>query len=343
MLEETVFTNETIKEQLKDNYNIEVITINRIDRGSANLYEIITDTARYVLKEFQSKYKHEEIQKEIDIINHLKNQGLKVPRYIQCLNGEYQFVFNGKNIILQEFIEGHIIEQNSGNYEQTIESAQNLGLIVKALGTFPYTLPGGSISGWYSENSFNSSIKKYEELMELTPENEIGNRIKDDFNKKIEMISDIKNKLNHEELEKITYKNTHGDYSVMQFIYNENGTINAIIDFVAASYMPITWEIIRSYSYIDRECVNGNFNIDNFINYVKEFNKVVKLNEYDLKYMVHIYLIQILNSTYGYKQYLSDNNRQDLLNFAFLRTNIAKFLYENYKLISNRLLAEIGQ
>ena len=44
--------------------------------------------------------------------------------------------------------------------------------------------------------------------------------------------------------------------------------MKAIIDFVNAAELPITWEIIRSYSYIDKECINGSFNIDNLVEYM---------------------------------------------------------------------------
>ncbi len=341
MLEKSVFTEETIKEVLNQLYAIrEVQNISKIERGSANIYEIKTNLNHYILKEFQSRYSSEEIKKEIDVINHLNKKGIAVPVYVMTKNGDYSFIYEGKTVILQEFIEGYTIEQNSGNYDQTIESAKNLALIVKALEDFSYQLPGGIVSNWYSEATFDSSIKKYKDLMSLIPQDEIGNKIKADFEEKISMIEDIKKNLNTSEMDKVTYKNTHGDYSMMQFIYKD-GKINATIDFVAASYMPIVWEIVRSYSYIDKDCIEGNFNMPHFIDYVKEFNKYVELNDYDLKYMVYIYLVQLVNSNYGYKQYIYDNEKVDLLNFGFLRTKICRYLYNNAKEISDKLIEEL--
>ena len=46
-------------------------------------------------------------------------------------------------------------------------------------------------------------------------------------------------------------KNTHGDFNVLQLIY-KNNHINSVIDFVSACNMPVVWELIRSYSYIDK-------------------------------------------------------------------------------------------
>ena len=77
------------------------------------------------------------------------------------------------------------------------------------------------------------------------------------------------------------------------------------------------------------------------VKYIKEFNKYVKLNDYDLKYMSYIYLIQLLSSTYGYKEYINNNENIELLEFAHFRTNICKYLFNNAENISTRLLENI--
>lgn len=40
MIEETVFTNEKIIEVVKKNYNIDVYQVEKLNRGSANLYSL---------------------------------------------------------------------------------------------------------------------------------------------------------------------------------------------------------------------------------------------------------------------------------------------------------------
>ena len=77
---------------------------------------------------------------------------------------------------------------------------------------------------------------------------------------------------------KMTIINTHGDFSVQQLIYNDKeGT--TVIDFETAKKMPIVWEAIRSYSYIDKDAKNGKLNIDTLVEYFKEFDKYIKLNK----------------------------------------------------------------
>ena len=99
---------------------------------------------------------------------------------------------------------------------------------------------------------------------------------------------------------------------------------------------------MRSYSYIDKEAKNGNLNLNTLVDYVKEFSKYVKLNEYDLKYVAKIYLIQIASSPFGYKQYNDNYEKTGLLEFALFRTNLCRYLYKNSDEISLRLQKEIS-
>lgn len=340
MIEETVFlSNEEIIKFVKNTYGLEITEVKKIDRGSANIYSLNND--KYILKEFQSKYTKYEIDKEIAVINHLKENKIKVPIYINTLKNLHNCVYKNKIIIIQKFIEGYVLNSNCGNYKQTIECAELYGKIVSSLETLPIELPSSDISGWYSKESFENSIKKHENLLSLLDESdEIDFKIKKDIEEKISLIKTVMSTLDFSEMKNLTIKNTHGDYNVLQFIYKDN-KINAVIDFVSACKMPIVWEIIRSYSYIDEDVKNGEFNLDTFVTYVKKIDEHVKLNKYDLRYIAHLYLIQILSSDYGYKQYIYNHENVSLLNFGYFRTNICRYLFKNIKLISERLEKEL--
>ena len=186
-------------------------------------------------------------------------------------------------------------------------------------------------SKYFDENEFYYEFKCDEKVSE----NDFNN-----LEEKINMIKNISKENIFIDTKKLTIKNTHGDFNILQFIY-KNNHINSVIDFVSACRMPIVWELIRSYSYIDKNVKNGIFNLDTFTDYIKEFNKYVKLNDYDLKYMSYIYLIQLLSSTYGYKEYINNNENIELLEFAYFRTNICKYLFNNAENISNRLLKSL--
>lgn len=340
MVEKTEFTEDTIKSEVKKHYGMKINDIKVVNGGSANIYKITSDKGdKYILKEFQSKFSGKTILKEINIINFLRDKGLSVPEYVTCLDGKQYFEYNDKTVIIQKFIDGSTQGNYSGSEEQMLESAKYLGIIVNALEDYPYDdMFGCNIEKYTSDEIIDKSIAKHENLIPLAEGDEAhGTEIVKDLKDKIEMLKKVKNDGTFKKATNVTIKKTHGDYNVLQFIYDDEGKIKAVIDFVNAGEMPIVWEIARSYNYIDKDCKHGEFNIDHLVMYVKEYLKYSKLNKDDLKYLPYVYLVQVLSSTYGYKEYLKNGNL-DLLRFGKERTNICRYLMKNAKEVSKRLL-----
>lgn len=334
MLENSVLTNESIKEIVKNNYNISITNVEKINRGSANIYKL---DDKYILKEFTSDRNLQSIIKEYNVITHLVSKGLRVPAYVETIEGNCYTTCEGRIIILQIYLEGYTLENNTGNYQKTIESAKLLGALINALEDYSID---NDYNEWIDSDGLLNSIVKLETLK---------GKIKNDNPKRSMILDDIETKINicqkllesKEELftdiQNVTMKTCHGDYSVQQLIFNDElGT--AIIDFETVKKMPFIWEVIRSYSYIDEKCKNGQFNLDTFIEYVKKVGEYVKFSEYDLKYMPYIYILQLVGSTFGYKQYNEDYTKTSLLDFAIFRTNLCRYLYENLENMSLKLL-----
>ena len=336
MIEQTKFNNEEIKKILKQKYNLNIKSIQKINRGSANIFKIETKDEKYILKEFQSKYNQKEIEKEVHVINHLKIKNLQVPEHLKNVDGTYMFVHQGNTCIIEKYIEGNTIEKNTGNIKKLKESAKYLALIIKGLEDYPYDdLWNCNLDKYSDKETFSQSIQKYNQLIELSKGDKYEDIITKDLTDKIEMIKTILTK-DLTQIKNVTVKATHGDYNVLQFIY-EKEHIKAVIDFASAAKLPVVWEIIRSYSYLDKEAKNGKINIANLVSYTKEYLKYEFLNEYDLKYMPYICLPQLLNSTYGYKQYLQNQN-EELLKFGIERTNYCRTLFKDSDEISQKLL-----
>ncbi len=55
---------------------------------------------------------------------------------------------------------------------------------------------------------------------------------------------------------KLTQGNSHGDYNNFQLICSDND-IKSVIDFSGAAYVPLVWEVMRSYTYSAEECRNA--------------------------------------------------------------------------------------
>ena len=333
MVEKTNFTNEAIINEIKKHYGICVNKIDRIIGGSANIYELFSDSGIYILKEFQKWYKSETILKEVHVIDHLRAKGIKVPEYVRCLNGNYSFNYMGNEVIIQKYIEGYVKKPNTGGKKDLLESAKILGLIINALEDYTYDdLPSFDLEYIMSKEKLRSSIYKNAELIKCTDDNLIINDLK---NK--EFI--IKNLLNinlSEDFKNMTIAKSHGDFGIVQLIYGKDITI---IDFATAMEVPIAYEVIRSYACVDKKCASGEINMDNLILYIREFNKYVPLNRYDLKCMAYIYLYKLASSSYGFKQYIN-NGDLDLYKIGVWRSKMCRYLFENYEYIGNRLIDE---
>lgn len=340
MIEKTTFSNIEIKEEILIQYGININKIKFINKGSANIYKIFSnDNEIYVLKEFQSKYTKDDVLREINAIAYLReNSKIPLPKYIQCKNGKFYFLHKQKVVVMQEFIEGHVFNKNEGNYEQLLESARYLGEIINGFEKYE-TNQKIDIKDWYSKEEIEKANKKYNAILKKADNSKIGNKIKKDMAFKKQLLKDLEKIIDFSEINLITHKVSHGDYSSLQFIYDDNNKVKAILDFIKVKKLPIIWEIARSYSYIDEKAKNGHIDIKNIVAYTKEVSKVTKLNKYDLKYLSYVYLIQLARSTYGYEEYFNGvTNKEELLEFAFYRTNICRELYSKANLISNELL-----
>ena len=103
MIEKTVFeNNEEIILYVKEIYGLDIHNVRKIDRESANIYSL--NDNKQILKEFQSKYSKVEIDKEIEVINHLRKFDIKVPKYVRTLNNRYDDVYKNKTIIIKQLV-----------------------------------------------------------------------------------------------------------------------------------------------------------------------------------------------------------------------------------------------
>lgn len=337
-IQKTSLDNEKIKNILETEYDIKAKKINKIDRGTANIFKIETTKNNYILKEFVSNKKEETIIKEVNIIEFLKERKISVPTYVKTTNGDFYVKNEERIIIVQEFVEGYTIKNNTGNYKQVIECADILGRLTKELMDYPTLSRENIIEENFSRNRVHFGIDKMKKLKtNIKKDNIYKLKIEKDIEYRIKILMEIEENFDFDIINKLTILNSHGDFCSQQLIYNENKE-TTIIDFEKAKSLPIVWEIMRSYTYIDKNLQNGDIDVATLVEYFKEFQKYINLNEYDLKYAPHIYLLQLASSTYGYKEYNEDFEQNELINFAFFRTKICKSLYNNLEELSSKLI-----
>lgn len=321
MIEKRLLNKTKIRKLFRDEYSLNAKNIELVSSGSAEIYKIDNE---YILKLFQSKYTKKEILKEVKVINYLKKKNIPVPTYVKTNKNDYVVKIENRFLIVQYYIDGKTKDKFEGTIDEIKECGYLHGLIVKSL--LGYKNVQIDKMDWYNKKENIAKIKKIIKM---------GNNklIKEDLNKKISMIENLN--YDFKDIDKITFYTSHGDFSYLQFIYDNDG-VKAIIDFIKVKKLPIVWEIIRSFTYMDKDAKNGIINVDNLVLYVKEFMKLVPLSKTDLEYMPYIYLCQLLRSTYGYKEYYLNKNKE-ALQFAHFRTNLCEYLYKNAEMISKKL------
>lgn len=339
-IEKSVLTFEEVEKLMKDRYNItNMQDIILIDNNSANCYHIICSDKQYFFKEIQSSYTFARVQNEYKINEFLRKRNIPTTEFYKTLNGEYIWEYKNHVFHLQNYIQGRTYKINTAPKWMMNDSAVYLGKIHKELLNYP-RLEDEFGKKFFSEWDVQNSIKFYENMLEKSiniKDETIKLKVMDDLKFKLSILPKIANlKFDYN---KFTVSNSHGDYSTNQIICGEK-KINAIIDFTAACSLPICWEVIRSYTYADPKCIGGKeINIEDLKEYLKLYLKYNSLNSYDIKIMPYLYYYHLTRSKFGYREYIlsSQNNREELLQFAFWRTNMCRWLDKNVDVLSYEL------
>ena len=325
-----------LKRIIEDNYGIGSIKDMEpiLEGASSECFHIITENAEYLFKDIEMIFMNHP-DKEPLINNVLCAKGVPVSKFYKTKDGKYLVEHLGHTFHLQDFIKGKILEINTAPEWFMEESAIMLGKIHKALEDFPL-LSNGIGEEFFEFVTPDNAKVSYEKSLNMALKlNEKQNVI--DLQYRIKLLDKIKQiKF---EMDKFTYKNTHGDYFISQILCGEN-SINAVIDFTSACVHPACWELIRSYSYADPKCADGNIDCDNLKKYIHNYMKYSKLNNYDIKMMAYLYYYQLAVSDYFSQYYESNNsNRKVLCHYAHWSTMLCRWFEQNIEEISTKLAA----
>ncbi len=337
-LEKSVLNLEIIKRLISEKYKITILRVLPMLMGTANCYKLSDGSNSYFLKEFQSCFDESDLQREVKLTDYLLNHGYPTAKNITLVNGERYFVYKERLILMQEFIDGKTYCDNNLPYHLLMQAAELLGNLHALLAD--YELPTDMGADWVNSFSPENSAKQYDELLavlESHPADKHYKRIKSDLLYKKQLVYRLSGYGRY--FDKLTYCATHGDFTCFQYICDESH-IKAVIDFSSAHRLPIVWELMRSYIQSCAACKNGKeIDVSEFKEYVGHYLRFFSLTKDDLEYMPYVYLYQLARSKYGYKEYLitKSENKADLLNFAFWRTDICREVECNIDRISCEL------
>ena len=329
-------SNTSIIRLIEVNYDVgNVKSIFQISSGfGSQAYYILSDIGEYILKDIeQNSMNHPE--NEALILTELKNNDIPVSEIYPSKSGDYVLKSENKLYHLQKYIEGKAYNRNTAPQWLLYESARMLGKIQMVMDKLP-SLPTGISQGFFDYMTPERAKSDYLSTLSIaTEKNDI--KIIDAINSKIKILDSFEGF--RFDVCRMTCKNTHGDYKIQQIICGKD-RINAFIDFTSACIHPVCWEIVRSYSLADKECIDGNINIDNFKKYVTCFLEFGSLNPYDLKIMPYIYYYQSLVSDY-FRQYysLECRNKQNLLDEALFSVKLCRWFECNITKLEDALVS----
>ena len=338
-LEKTTLSGAKIRALLSEHYGITAKEIKRMPISSANCYVIQTSNTPVFLKEYQSGFSKESVEREALLLEHLSKSGVHTARFMPTKRGGFVLTSGSHPVVLQEHVAGETYSYDSFPRALLPALARELGTIHTVLKDYPLSIDMDTV--WINEYSPEESAAFYEDLMVL------AGKQADDANI-LQLLGDLQYKkelaLRCKKYETyfdgVTYGGTHGDYQGCQVI-GEKGSIRAVVDFSSARVLPLSWEIMRSFaqsSDVSRQ--NATIDCDALCDYVREYLKVAPLTHRDLEAMPYVYLYQLARSRYGFRQYLTTDSedRESLLRFAFWRPDMCRHLEEHAKAISDKLL-----
>ena len=337
-IQKSVLSEQDIINLLKSRYEISAEKIHRLQLGSANCYKIIADSNAFFLKEYQDTFSEQDIEREISLNEYLLSRSFPTAAFIADVSGNKYCFVNGRHLTLQEFIDGDSYAHHDLPDDILLQSAEMLGKLHELLKD--YDLPVEMDRSWTKNFSARKARAKYDDLLRMCEgleDEAVGGKIREDLLFRSDLLKIVEPYGKY--FKKLTYKSTHGDFSALQYLC-QNGRIKAVIDFTSAKKLPAVWEITRSYLQSATDTKDPfDFNEEKFCEYVRHYMQFSELSEWDLKYMPYAYLYQLARSRYGYKEYMTGaENADELLSFAFWRTDVCRMLVERADTISEKLI-----
>ena len=360
MLEPSVVQQDEIIELLRERYAFRAIhEVTPLHGGSANCFRVDADDGRYVLKEFESKYSVKNIRIEPVLTTFLREHEFPSAEFVRTDDGLYAWSHRGRAFHLQRLVEGKVHAQNKAPQWLFDESARLLGQMHALLRDFP-PLKLGFDPAWFNwtpKRKHDQYVVLREAAEKGLPKGEERERILADLEYKRSRLADVA--VIRIDPRRLTLLSTHGDYHVSQILC-DGEAVRAVIDFSSACKLPVTWEVLRSYSLADEHCADGSLDAQRLRAY---FDRYIegggKVGRYDVATMALLYRLQLMRSVYGYKNYIRGmaedraaaqdelgaayrRKLRHLLAFGFWRTDLCRWLEAHAEDLTNDL-ADLGR
>lgn len=321
-----VNTWKPISDLVKSQYGIEVTNVKTMTTGVGGDTFLLEDSQnRFVFKLADSNEMNRP-EAEPEICSFLLQKGIQVSDFIPNKAGEFVVkTSDGRCGHLQKFVSGRTFAMNSAPDWFMEQSAFLLGRIHSALCDYP-VLPDGIGREFFCYMTKENAKQSYQHSLVRALEE-----------KNIEVIRDLEFRIRLIEnfpemdfdLSRLTFRNTHGDYTVNQIICDA-GEIKAVIDWTSACRHPVVWEVTRSFFYADVSCGNASFDEKKYREYVRRYESIQPLTAYDKENLLRLYFYQLAVCDY-YGQYFAagEEKKEEFLEQAVFATKVLMNLKEH--------------
>ena len=277
-------------------FNMQVFKCQILPDTSSNVYYLETNRGIFALKEYPAGTALETIELEIEVCAFLSVKGYAVPKHLPDVSGRKIIGFERHYFTVYPWIAGCRQSFHSGTHTQSLQCAELYGRLVRSLEGFPIQLKRKAAFD-RSDKAVDKSMQEHEEISSVLK----NDPVKRELQTKIQFLYELKEE-KWEGFELITWKNSHGDYSSYQILF-EGEFISGLLDFTSVKHMPVIYELFRSFLYIRRGFEDGFPDMREFAEYLKCYEKYEKLNVYDIQFAVRCYYLRILKTVFGYEQY----------------------------------------
>lgn len=299
--------SEKIKQILSREYGLEVFDIHNISTGvGGDTFFINAHQGRFIYKIVETNdMNHPE--EEPEICSFLSERRLEVSYFEKNKSGKFLTLFDDRRVShLQKYVEGNVFAMNEAEDWFMVQSPLLLGRIHNELRQYK-ELPMGIGEDFFRYMTPENAKESYLHSYELAKEK--GNAdILDDLEFRLKIVEKFSGwKF---DIQKLTYCNSHGDYTVNQIICGKD-KINAVIDWTCACRHPVIWEITRSFFYAEPSCADGRYDEAKFKDYVGRYCSVAPLTSYDRDNLLKLYFYQLAVCDYYAQYFNADTYKKD--------------------------------
>ena len=296
-----------IEELLVKKYGLKAQEILQMTTGvGGDTYKICMKNSHFILKVSDvNEMNHPE--EEPTICDFLLGRGIPVSEFLRNVAGDFVTPFDERRVChVQKFVEGRVLGMNEAPEWFLQQTPVLLGKIHKELQDYK-ELPVGIGENFFqymtperARESYRQSYKKAKHAGETDIMEELEIRLK-----VLEKVSDWSF-----DVGKLTYRNSHGDFTVNQIIAGQD-RINAVIDWTCACRQPVIWEITRSFFYAAPGCAEGGYDDRVFQDYVDRYCSEATLNAYDRDNLLKLYFYQLAVCDYYAQYFGAEASRKD--------------------------------